>query len=60
MALMEELYPKFNAIEAQVVGGLSSRRKQEMTSSLRAIVTAIEADTSRDRPDRSRRTPSQP
>lgn len=42
-ALMEELYPKFNAIEATVVQGLSSKRTKEMTSSLRAIVTAIEA-----------------
>jgi DNA-binding MarR family transcriptional regulator len=40
--LMEELYPKFNAYEAQVVSGLSSKRRQDMTSSLRAIVTAIE------------------
>lgn len=42
IALMEEVYPKFNAIEAQVVSTLSSRRMQEMTSSLRAIVTAID------------------
>ena len=41
-ALMEEIYPKFNAIEAQVVSGLSSKRRSEMTNSLRAIVTAIE------------------
>jgi DNA-binding MarR family transcriptional regulator len=42
-ALMEELYPKFNAIESRVVGGLSSRRRKEMTTSLRSIVTAIES-----------------
>jgi DNA-binding MarR family transcriptional regulator len=42
-ALMEELYPKFNAIESRVVSGLSSRRRKEMTTSLRSIVTAIES-----------------
>jgi DNA-binding MarR family transcriptional regulator len=41
-ALMEDLYPKFNAIEARVVAGLSKRRTKEMTASLRAIVTSIE------------------
>lgn len=40
--LMEELYPRFNAIESQVVSGLSSKRKKDMTGSLRDIVTAIE------------------
>jgi DNA-binding MarR family transcriptional regulator len=42
-ALMEDLYPKFNAIEAQVVRDISPRRQKEMTKSLRAIVTAIES-----------------
>ena len=41
-ALMDELYPKFNAIESKVVGRLSSRRRQDMTRSLRDIVTTIE------------------
>jgi len=41
-ALMVELYPKFNAIESKVVGRLSSRRKKDMTKSLREIVTTIE------------------
>jgi DNA-binding MarR family transcriptional regulator len=41
--LMEELYPKFNAVEAQVVAGLSSKRKKDMTTSLRSIVTALES-----------------
>lgn len=41
-ALMEDLYPKFNAIEASVVRGISPGRQKEMTKSLRAIVTAIE------------------
>ncbi len=43
-ALMERLYPQFNAIEARVVGGLSSRQQQDMTASLRAIVTSIEGE----------------
>ena len=42
--LMTELYPKFNAIETRVVAGLSSKRQKDMTTSLRAIVTAIEND----------------
>lgn len=42
VALMKDLYPKFNAVESQVVAGLSSRRRKEMTASLRAIVSAIE------------------
>ena len=42
-ALMEELYPQFNAIEAHVVSGISRTRQKDMTSSLRDIVTAIEA-----------------
>lgn len=41
-ALMEDLYPRFNAIEARVVAGLSKKQSKEMTTSLRAIVTAIE------------------
>jgi MarR family transcriptional regulator, organic hydroperoxide resistance regulator len=40
--LMQELYPQFNAIEAEVVGGLSSKGKQDMVTSLRTIVTTIE------------------
>jgi DNA-binding MarR family transcriptional regulator len=42
-ALMEELYPQFNAIEAKVVSGISRKRQKDMTTSLRAIVTAIES-----------------
>lgn len=41
--LMAELYPKFNAIEARVVASLSPERQKEMTTSLRAIITAIES-----------------
>ncbi len=40
---MEELYPQFNAIEARVVSGISRTRQKDMTSSLRDIVTALEA-----------------
>ncbi|MGE2716226.1 MarR family winged helix-turn-helix transcriptional regulator [Mycolicibacterium litorale] len=41
--LMEEIFPKFNEAEAQVVSSLTSRRKTEMTRSLREIVTRLEA-----------------
>ena len=40
--LMEELYPKFNAIETKVVGRLSGPQTTDMTRSLREIVTTIE------------------
>ena len=40
--LMEELYPKFNAIETKVVGRLSDQDTKGMTKSLREIVTTIE------------------
>ncbi len=40
--LMEDLYPKFNAVEARVVAGLSSKRRRDLTKSLREIVTALE------------------
>jgi MarR family transcriptional regulator, organic hydroperoxide resistance regulator len=42
-AMMKELYPRFNAVEAQVVGRLSSRRKHDMVTSLRTIVTTMES-----------------
>ena len=42
-ALMEDLYPKFNAIESRVVRGhLRQHGRRTMTKSLRAIVTSIE------------------
>jgi len=40
--LMEHLYPEFNAIEAEIVAGFSSRRLTEMTNGLRALVTRLE------------------
>jgi DNA-binding MarR family transcriptional regulator len=43
--LMEELYPKFNAVEARVVSGLSSKRRRDLAKSLREIVTALEQPT---------------
>ena len=42
-ALMKDLYPVFNAAEAEVVAGLSQRKLSELTSSLRSIVTELEA-----------------
>ena len=45
IALMTEVYPKFNAVESAVVAGLSSSRRKNMTDSLRAIVTTIEETT---------------
>ena len=53
-ALMEDLYPKFNAIESRVVRGISPTRQKAMTKSLREIVTSIE--TSGVRPDPPNRT----
>jgi DNA-binding MarR family transcriptional regulator len=46
--LMEELYPVFNAAEADVVSGLSERSIKELTRSLRRIVTDLEAAGSTD------------
>jgi hypothetical protein len=40
---MKELYPAFNAAEAEVVSGLSPRKLSELTNSLRSIVTELEA-----------------
>jgi len=51
VTLMEELYPKFNAIESQVVSGLSKRSKTELANSLRAIVTTIESQGEPDSDD---------
>jgi DNA-binding MarR family transcriptional regulator len=41
--LMKELYPVFNAAEAEVVAGLSPRKLSDLTNSLRSIVTELEA-----------------
>jgi MarR family transcriptional regulator, organic hydroperoxide resistance regulator len=43
LTLMNELYPVFNAAEAEVVAGLSSRSLAQLTNSLRSIVTELEA-----------------
>jgi hypothetical protein len=40
---MKELYPVFNAAEAEVVAGLSPRGLAQLTNSLRSIVTELEA-----------------
>jgi DNA-binding MarR family transcriptional regulator len=46
LALMKELYPVFNAAEAEVVAGLSPRGVAQLTSSLRSIVTDLETKAS--------------
>ena len=40
---MKELYPLFNAVESEVVAGLSERSVKDLTRSLRSIVTELEA-----------------
>ena len=45
-ALMEELYPRFNAIESRLVKNISAAQQKAMTRSLRNIVTAIETPES--------------
>jgi DNA-binding MarR family transcriptional regulator len=42
-ALMEDLYPKFNAAETEVVAGLSERNLKNLTKSLRVIVSGLDA-----------------
>jgi MarR family transcriptional regulator, organic hydroperoxide resistance regulator len=41
-ALMKELYPIFNAAEAEIMAGLSPRSLTQLTNSLRSIVTELE------------------
>jgi hypothetical protein len=41
-ALMKELYPIFNAAEAEVMAGLSPKSLTQLTNSLRLIVTDLE------------------
>jgi DNA-binding MarR family transcriptional regulator len=43
VALMKDLYPAFNAAEAEVVAGLSPRSLAQLTNNLRSIVTNLEA-----------------
>jgi len=47
VTLMKELYPAFNAAEAEIVSGLSPRSVAELTDSLRSIVTELEAKPTR-------------
>jgi DNA-binding MarR family transcriptional regulator len=42
MKFMEELYPRFNAVESKVVADLNLKQCKQMTESLRVIVTTIE------------------
>jgi DNA-binding MarR family transcriptional regulator len=44
--LMKELYPIFNAAEAEVVAGLTPRSVAQLTNSLRSIVTELETKPS--------------
>jgi hypothetical protein len=39
---MKELYPIFNAAEAEIMAGLSPRSLTQLTNSLRSIVTELE------------------
>jgi DNA-binding MarR family transcriptional regulator len=42
VALMEDLYPRFNAAESEIVAGLSDRNLTSLTKSLRYIVTELD------------------
>jgi len=46
VTLMKELYPAFNAAEAEMVAGLSPRSLAQLTKSLRSIVTELETKPS--------------
>ncbi|HET6760379.1 MAG TPA: MarR family transcriptional regulator [Propionibacteriaceae bacterium] len=46
MGLMKKLYPAFNAAEAEIVAGLTPRGLNQLTNSLRSIVTELEAKPS--------------
>jgi DNA-binding MarR family transcriptional regulator len=46
LTLMKELYPVFNAAEAEIVAGLSPKSLTQLTNSLRSIVTDLETKTS--------------
>jgi DNA-binding MarR family transcriptional regulator len=42
VALMETLYPQFNAAESEILADLPARRVTDLTRNLRAIVTSLE------------------
>ena len=46
IGLMKKLYPAFNAAEAEIVAGLTPRGLNQLTNSLRSIVTELEAKPS--------------
>ena len=52
-AMMQELYPAFNAAEADVVSCLSTRALTDLTRSLRLMVASLE-ETSLERTDSRR------
>jgi len=43
VALMEKLYPEFNAIESEIVSRLSSNKVTTLTRALRDVVKSVEA-----------------
>ena len=43
-AMMQELYPAFNAAEAEVVACLSQRAVGDLTRSLRLLVNSLDTD----------------
>lgn len=44
VALMEQIYPEFNAVESEIIGKLSDRRVSAFTSTLRDVVIAVEGE----------------
>ena len=46
IGMMQKLYPAFNAAEAEIVAGLMPRGLNQLTNSLRSIVTELEAKPS--------------
>jgi DNA-binding MarR family transcriptional regulator len=44
-AMMEKLYPEFNAVESEIISNLSDRKVAAFTSTLRDVVIAVEGHT---------------
>jgi DNA-binding MarR family transcriptional regulator len=42
--LMEQIYPEFNSVEAELVAGLSDRKVATFTKTLRELVTHVEGE----------------
>jgi DNA-binding MarR family transcriptional regulator len=45
LKLMEKIYPEFNAVESQLVSGLSDRKVGDFTRILRELITDVESRT---------------